>query len=158
MDAEWRRYRIEQATAWLERVREAGMRVRTLEAEVADLRARAEGVGAVDYTRERVSMSRPTDRAARTAGLLFDAIDRACGELDEWIRERERARSCLERLSDGLGRAALVRHYLLCEPWRDVARALGVGERTVYLRRDEALCELYDLMPAPERDPRPPAV
>ena len=57
MDVEWRRYRIGQAAGWLEKVRGMGARISALEAEIEDLRARAEGVGAIDYTRERVSRS-----------------------------------------------------------------------------------------------------
>jgi len=158
MDEEYRRYRIGQAAAWLGRVRDAGTRARRLEAEVSELRARAEGVGAIDYTRERVSRSPRTDRAAKVADELFEAIDSALAELDAFLRERRRARACLDGLSDEIGRSALIRHYLVGESWRAVAEAMGFDVRQMYRIREVSLCELYDLMPATERDPLPPAL
>ena len=158
MDAEWRRYRIGQAAGWLEKVRGMGARVSALEAEIEDLRARAEGLGAVDYTRERVSRSARSDATAEAAQRLFDALERHADELTTWLEARMRARSCLDGLRDEEGRAVLVRHYFVGETWREVAGAMGLAESSVYRLRDDALCDLYDLMPYSERDPRPPAV
>ena len=158
MDAEWRRYRIEQAGEYLEGIRRLGQRVRTIEAEVADLRARAEGVGAIDYTRERVSRSAPGDSAAEAAGLLFDALDGYLYELSGYEAERARARRCLASLGSEVGHRGLTRRYLLGWKWGRIAEDMGYSAQSVYRIRDDALCEFYDLMPADARDPRYPAL
>ena len=155
---EYRRYRIEQAAAYLERIREMRRRTRTLEAEVAELRADAEGLGAMDYTRERVKTSPPGDRMAEVAGRLFERLDEFADEYEEFVAERERARSCMRKLADHDHYEVLVRRYLNGEAYRAIAEAMGYELVTIYKKRLDALDAFYDVMPYNERDPLPPAL
>jgi len=158
MEDEFREYRIEQAGAWLDRIRRMGVKVRTLEGEIAELRADAEGLKALDYTRERVSMSPSGDRMAEIAALVFDKLDEFTDEYGGYMFERERARSCIMRLPDERHAAVLVRRYLSGQLWKEISESMGYDLRTVYRLRADGLCELYDLMPPTERDPIPSAM
>ena len=157
MDEELKRYRIDVAARYLDRIRGLGIRVKTLEAEIDELRADLEGVGAMDYTRERVSKSPAGDRMAEGVGRLFDRLDTFLDELREFEDERQRARECLDRLEDPVDHAILVRRYLLGEQFRTIAEELHVELVTVYKRRRSALDAFYDVMPAQERDRLPDA-
>lgn len=157
MDEELRRYRIDVAARWLERVRSLGIRVRVLESEIAELRADAEGLGAMDYTRERVSASPSGDRMAEVASRIFERLDDLVDERREYEAERARARGCIDRLEDPMHWDVLVMRFLNGERWSAIADALGVKLPTVYAWRRDALDALYDVMPAQEKDAIPRA-
>lgn len=157
MDEELRRYRIDVAARWLERVRALGIRVRVLESEIAELRADAEGLGAMDYTRERVSMSAPGDRMADIAARIFERLDDLVDERREYEGERARARGCIDALENPMHRDVLVMRFLNGERWSAIADALGVKLPTVYAWRRDALDALFDVMPAQEKDAIPRA-
>ena len=157
MDEELKRYRIDVAARWLERVRALGIRVRVLESEIAERRADAEGLGAMDYTRERVSTSPSGDRMAEVASRIFERLDDLVDERREYEGERARARGCIDVLENPMHRDVLVMRFLNGERWSAIADALGVKLPTVYAWRRDALDALFDVMPAQEKDAIPRA-
>lgn len=157
MTEEIERYRIEQARAWLERVRALSGYERTLRAQVDE---QLGTIKAVRYDRDSVQTS-PTDDAVmlaaakhiETAELLAQIADEAAAVRDEAVR-------CIAQLSDPRCSQALQLYYIGADrpTWEQVCVEMSYSYAQVMRFADSGLSEIYGLMPARERDSVPRAL
>ena len=158
MDEEYMQYRIDQAHAYLERIRKMGDDCAALQAEVDDARVRATGVTGIDYTRDLVKSS-PTDgKMADAVSAIRDAISDYVVKLAEFTGERSRASDAL-MLMDDLTEARVLRlRYLLDWKWEKVCTEMDYTWDGMMKLRRRALLHAYDVIPHSERDPMHPAI
>lgn len=159
MTGEWEQYRIDQAAAWLSRVRRVAGYADYMESSADRQLELADNLRGIDYSAVRVSTS-PTadaipDAVARHMELAedFAAIASAAREL------QSAAAHALSRLPDPTEAECLQRYYVdRAKTWEHVCVAMGYTYDGLMKLRRRALLHAYDAMPHSERDPIHPAL
>lgn len=159
MTGEWEQYRIDQAAAWLSKVRRVAGYADYMESSADRQLELADNLRGIDYSAVRVSTS-PTadaipDAVARHMELAedFAAIASAAREL------QSAAAHALSRLPDPTEAECLHRYYIdKAASWDEVGDAMGYTYDGMMKLRKRALLSAYDVMPHSERDPIHPAL
>lgn len=151
MDPDKLRYHAHQAALYLDHVRGMGVQVKMLNYSIAELEAKAEGVSALDYSKDNVQTS-PTD----------SAMPNAVSELIEQKRDREAKRDlyadelaavtrAFERMPNKTYAAILDAHYIGEASWKQIAAEYPMSKRGIMKVRQKALAMFYDYMPPSQR-------
>jgi len=158
MDEELQRYRIEQAEAWLSRVRKLVGYERAMR-EAADTQYEmADGLRGMDYSRVQVSVSATPD-AIPNAVIAHDEAGDSLASIADSARERiTQAAMALNEMQDPTEAAALTLYYIACRKWEEVCVELSYSWDGMMTMRRRALLHAYDVMPHSERDPMEPAI
>lgn len=156
---EWDRYRRGQSRAYLDRVRELGLKVEAVQAEAERIRDMVGGLRGIDYAQPSVKGSPSGDERMVSAVAAVQEITRAyCADLAEYLEAYREAKACLDRMG-GKGAALLRLRYLANEDWGPIAKRLGYSSAASAKKTGmSALCRLYDYLPSSARDPLPPAL
>ena len=151
---EWDRYRRSQSRAYLERVRELGLKVEAVQAEAERIRDMVGGLRGIDYMQPSVKSSPSGDDRMVAAVAAVQEVTRAyCADMVEYLEAYQEAKRCLGRMG-GKGAAVLRLRYLAGREWSDVAKAIGYASETAAKNAGRvALVELYDHLPSTGRDP-----
>ena len=158
MNDEYRNYRIEQAHAYLERIRNMGDDCAALQEEVDDARERASGVTGIDYARDRVSTSASDDGMVNAIESIRHAIREYAVKLSELLDERKRASDAMDKMDDYTEAKALRLRYICGWKWGRVCTEMDYTWDGMMKLRRRALCSYWDVMPMSERDPVQPAM
>lgn len=161
------RNKIRQVKPWLERVRIASRESRKAQALVDYMSAKAEEVGAIDYTRERVHRSvGEHSMADHMDGITLARLEASAAfatyraEVDEAIKRLKSLDAeyflvlaayyidGAETLADAGKRVAAIQTRAGIAP---------IKGQAVYRLHETALLAAYDVIPTEWRDPRPPA-
>ena len=155
---EYANYKIDQAHAYLERIRKMGEDCAALQAEVDDARDRAGGLKGIDYAKDRVKSS-PTDDA------MVDAIERIhvairdyVVKLSELLDVRKAASDALNLMDDYTEAKALRLRYICNWKWERICTEMNYTWDGMMTLRRRALNSYWDVMPLQERDPLQPAI
>lgn len=148
MDDELMRYRVEKARAYMTHIAIITDVHMVYSSRVTMLRAKAEGVSAIDYSAVKVNGGAGGDIYARLleAEQDYDAHRR---DYIEAVREFDRCTLLMEPRE----RSILRRHYIGGASLVEIADDLGIGERWCRRLHLRALNSLYDYMPHIWRDP-----
>lgn len=158
MDEEYRQYRIDQAHAYLERIRRMGEDCAGLQQLVDDARERADGVKGIDYSAVRVSTS-PTDEGMLIAvDAIKERIRDYVTALAEYEDMRHEASRSLMRMEDSVEAKALRLRYLCGYEWEAVCVDMHYSWQGMMSLRRRALTSFWEVMPPGERDPMEPAI
>lgn len=157
LDSEMVLYRTEQAESYLKQVRKLYMQVRELEAMIAAQRELVSGLKGIDYTKSMTKSSANNDKVPDGVSRLFEMISEATTKIAECVELQGEAANTLDEMG-GLGGKVLKLRYVFARSWDDAAKTLGYSSG--YLKRvaKDALCEYYDYMPLPYRDPKYSAI
>lgn len=158
MDQEFIDYRIEQATAYLEKVRKMAVRLISLNANIEEQKAIASGLTGIDYSRDIVSTSPTDDKMPNCVWKILQLVDDLEALHDEYDSRIRMALSAIERMKSSECAAAIEMHYIAGKDWASVAAALGYTKPGMMTLRKRALNEFYDVMPLTQRDPIPEAI
>lgn len=148
--------RVICATRHLDYLKDLVLRVNNLKEAIERERSRLDLTGAP--IKEYVSISRDHDALSDGIVQLQEMIKDYCTELAEYVEQMRIAHSVLDRLSKAEYTIALTRHYLFCEQWKDVAKAMGYTHSGLMTLRRKAIAELYGYMPEEWRRTLPKAV
>lgn len=151
MDSDKMRFHAHQAALYLDHVRGMGVQVKMLNLSIAELEAKAEGVNALDYSKDLVQTS-PTD----------DTMPNAVAELIKQKRDREAKRDLyaeelasvtrvLGRMPNKVYAAILDAHYIGEASWGQIADEYPMSKRGIMKVRQKALAMFYDHMPPSQR-------
>lgn len=151
MDEELRAYRIDQAHAYLERIRKLGDDCAALQQEVDDARERASGLTGIDYTRDRVATSANDEGMVNAVESIREAVREYAVKLSELLDERKRASDALNRMDDYTEARALRLRYICNWKWERVCTEMGYSWDGMMSLRRRALCSYWDVMPVSER-------
>lgn len=138
----------EAVRRWLSDVRRMERSARDLEHRIAEMRARITGLRGIDYSRTGPSGSR---HDAMQEGVA--ALEELCAEWSSSVALAAPAIAEAYMVMDGCSVPgyAVMRHCLLGERWRDVAKVVGYSERAVHLMLDNGYAEVYARMPEQAR-------
>lgn len=155
---EWDNYRRSQSRAYLEGVRDLGLKVEAVQAEAERIRDMVGGLRGLDYSQPKVRVSPVGDDSMVNAVAAVQEVTKAyCTDLAAYLEAYQEARACLDRMG-GKGAAVLRLHYLANEKWAGVAEKLGYGSaETAKKAGKAALAAFYDYVPLQYRDPLHPA-
>ena len=156
MTDEWTRYRIAQASRWLEHVRRLGQRVDTLREQADAARDAAAGLKGIDYSSVRGGST--GDRMADAVSRVQAAVEGYVSEAAAYEDERAEASARLSAMGDEAAHAALVRHYLLGRSWEECCVEMSYTYDGMMKLRKRGLDEAYDLMPQGWREKIEPAI
>lgn len=158
MNEEIQRYHVEQAHAYLERIRKLGKDCASLQAEADDARDRASGLTGIDYSRDVVRTTPTDDAMVNAVESIREAVRSYAVALAEFTEERIRASEAMNRMEDYTEARALRLRYLLGWDWEKVCVKMHYSYDGMMKLRRRALCSYYDVMPHTERDQIPRAV
>lgn len=158
MDDEYRTYRIEQAHAYLERIRKMGDSCASLQQEVEDARAKAEGVTGIDYSKDMVQVAANDDAMVNAIERIHAVMRAYTVKLSEMLDERKRASDSLNLMDDYTEARALRLRYICNWKWERVCTEMNYSWDGMMSLRRRALCSYWDVMPVSERDQIPKAI
>ena len=158
MDDEYRTYRIEQAHAYLERIRKMGDNCASLQQEVEDARTRAEGVTGIDYSKDMVQVTANDDAMVNAIERIHAVMRAYTVKLSEMLDERKRASDSLNLMDDYTEARALRLRYICNWKWERVCTEMNYSWDGMMSLRRRALCSYWDVMPVSERDQIPKAI
>lgn len=156
-NTDWQRYRREQSSAYLRRIRDMRRHIAALNAEIDEQRHLASGLTGIDYSRDVVDTSPTDDRMPNAVARLLDII----AERVELVRDyTDQLDECGAALRDLNGTYAdILRYRYLCDySWERIAAQANYSEAYLYELHNQALSAFWDYMPASQRDPLPRAL
>ena len=151
------RYRREQSSAYLKRIRAAKRHIAALNAEVEEHRALASGLKGIDYTQAAVRTSPTADAMSDAVAKLLDVVEQRIGLIREYAGMLDACGRALSEMNDTY--ADILRYRYICDyRWDRIAATLCYSEQRLYELHGQALSEFYLHMPTNERDPLPKAL
>ena len=154
MTPEYEQYCIEQAEAWLAKVRKAVAYANQLEESAAAHFARADNLKGIDYSAVRVQSSQAADAIPRAVIAHIEAAEKL-GELSEDARRRvDEAASALALMDDATEASCLQLYYVdALDTWEHVCVRMHYSYDGMMKLRRRALVHAYAVMPHIERNP-----
>ena len=155
---EYANYKIDQAHAYLERIRKMGEDCAALQAEVDDARDRAGGLKGIDYAKDMVKSSPTDDAMVNAIDRIHAAIRDYVVKLSELLDERKAASDALNLMDDYAEAKALRLRYICNWKWERICTEMNYTWDGMMTLRRRALNSYWDVMPLQERDPMQPAI
>ena len=144
---EWDDWRVEQAHAYLERVRRMGADCAGLRRLVEDARANLGAVRGLDYSRGGGTQTAGDDAIVNEIAAVQESVQTYVTKLAEYEDERHRAAMTVDRMPDPTEARVIRLRYLLGLGWGKVCDKMGYAEPTVMKLRRRALISFYEAMP-----------
>ena len=155
--SDWQRYRREQSSAYLRRIRDMRRHIAALNAEIDEQRHLASGLTGIDYSRDAVSTSPNDDAMPNAVSKLLDLIAERVALVRDYAAMLDECNDALIE-TGGLSETILRCRYVNDMAWEDVARELGYSEQWMYELHNRALLDFYNHMPTSGKDPLPRAL
>ena len=155
----YEQYCIDQAEAWLSKVRRTVGYSKRLEESAAIVMARADNLKAMRYDEVRVKSS-PTPDAIPNAIILAEEMGVTLSEIAGESRERVlQAARALSRMDDANEATCLQLYYVdAVRTWEMVCVNMNYSYDGMMKLRRRALLHAYEVMPHSEREPIHPAI
>lgn len=153
MDEEYERYRIDQAEAWLLKVRRLVGYERAMRDAAESQFALADGLKGIDYASIRVSTSADGDAIPRAVEAHIVAAEDLEAIAEDAAGRVRSAAAALDSMDDPTEAAALASYYIACKTWEQVCVDMAYTWQGMMTLRRRALLHAYDVMPHTERDP-----
>lgn len=152
-------YCIDQAEAWLSKVRKTVGYANHLEESAKLQYARADGLKGIDYNAVHVSSTLYVD-GIPDAVAAHESLGDSLSAISEAAREKvDAAARALADMDDPTEAACLQLYYVdSLATWEHVCARMHYTYDGMMKLRRRALLHAYDVMPHFERDPMPPAI
>lgn len=145
---EWDDWRVEQAHAYLERVRRMGADCAGLRRLVEDARANLGAVRGLDYSRGGGgSQTAGDDAIVNEIAAVQESVASYVTKLAEYEDERHRAAMAVDRMPDPTEARVLRLRYLLGWKWENICVEVGYSYDGIMKLRRRALVSFYEVMP-----------
>ena len=149
---EWQRYRREQSSAYLRRIRDMRRHIAALNAEIDEQRHLASGLTGIDYSRDMVDTSPTDDRMPNAVSRLLDIIAERVALVREYTGQLDECGAALRKLNGTY--ADVLRYRYLCDySWEQITEKMGYSDPYINELHNTALSAFYDCMPPTQRDP-----
>ena len=159
MTPEFEQYRIEQAEAWLDKVRKSVAYAARLEESAEAQYARADGLKAMDYTRDRVKVPATSDAIPDAVAAHMEMGEKFAEIAQDAKRKAVEAAEAIARMDDPTEASCLHLYYVdALETWEHVCVRMHYTYDGMMKLRRRAMLHAYDVMPHREREPRAPAI
>lgn len=145
---EWDDWRVEQAHAYLERVRRMGADCAGLRRLVEDARANLGAVRGLDYSRGGGgSQTAGDDAIVNEIAAVQESVQTYVTRLAEYEDERHRAAMTVDRMPDPTEARVIRLRYLLGWKWENICVEVGYSYDGIMKLRRRALVSFYEVMP-----------
>lgn len=145
---EWDDWRVEQAHAYLERVRRMGADCAGLRRLVEDARANLGAVRGLDYSRGGGGAQTAGDDAiVNEIAAVQESVQTYVTRLAEYEDERHRAAMTVDRMPDPTEARVIRLRYLLGWKWENICVEVGYSYDGIMKLRRRALVSFYEVMP-----------
>ena len=144
---EWDDWRVEQAHAYLERVRRMGADCAGLRRLVEDARANLGAVRGLDYSRGGGGQTAGDDAIVNEIAAVQESVQAYVTRLAEYEDERHRAAMTVDRMPDPTEARVIRLRYLLGWKWENICVEVGYSYDGIMKLRRRALASFFDVMP-----------
>ena len=144
---EWDDWRVEQAHAYLERVRRMGADCAGLRRLVEDARANLGAVRGLDYSRGGGSQTAGDDAIVNEIAAVQESVASYVTKLAEYEDERHRAAMAVDRMPDPTEARVIRLRSLLGWKWENICVEVGYSYDGIMKLRRRALVSFYEVMP-----------
>lgn len=145
---EWDDWRVEQAHAYLERVRRMGADCAGLRRLVEDARANLGAVRGLDYSRGGGGTQTAGDDAiVNEIAAVQESVASYVAKLAEYEDERHRAAMTVDRMPDPTEARVIRLRYLLGWKWENICVEVSYSYNGIMKLRRRALMSFYEVMP-----------
>ena len=144
---EWDDWRVEQAHAYLERVRRMGADCAGLRRLVEDARANLGAVRGLDYSRGGGSQTAGDDAIVNEIAAVQESVASYVAKLAEYEDERHRAAMAVDRMPDPTEARVIRLRYLLGWKWERICTDTDYSWQGMMKLRRRALLGFYEVMP-----------
>lgn len=145
---EWDDWRVEQAHAYLERVRRMGADCAGLRRLVEDARANLGAVRGLDYSRGGGGTQTAGDDAiVNEIAAVQESVQAYVTRLAEYEDERHRAAMTVDRMPDPTEARVIRLRYLLGWKWENICVEVSYSYNGIMKLRRRALMSFYEVMP-----------
>lgn len=148
MTSAWDDWRVEQAHAYLERVRRMGADCAGLRRLVEDARANLGAVRGLDYSRGGGGTQTAGDDAiVNEIAAVQESVQAYVTRLAEYEDERHRAAMTVDMMPDPTEARVIRLRYLLGWKWENICVEVGYSYDGIMKLRRRALVSFYEVMP-----------
>lgn len=151
MDPDKLRYHAHQAALYLDHVRGMGIQVKMLNLSIAELEAKAEGVSALDYSKDNVQTSPTNETIPKIIDKLIEQKQIRESKKELYAEELAAVTRALDRMPNKTYAAVLDAHYVGEASWKQIAAEFPMSKRGIMKVRQKALAMFYDYMPPSQR-------
>lgn len=144
---EWDDWRVEQAHAYLERVRRMGADCAGLRRLVEDARANLGAVRGLDYSRGGGTRTAGDDAIVNEIAAVQESVQAYVTRLAEYEDERHRAAMTVDRMPDPTEARVIRLRYLLGWKWENICVEVSYSYNGIMKLRRRALMSFYEVMP-----------
>lgn len=109
---------------YLMQVYNVDTRIRAIKSEMDAIRAEITSIGAVDYSKDRVSTSNMSDLSDKVVRLEHSVWKRE-DRVDKWIKKRDEISKLIDSVEDSTLSALLRYRYILGLDWKEISKILG---------------------------------
>ena len=135
-----------QAREYLKPIRWYDIRIQSLKERIDQLEGDLLSLGAVDYTKERLSGGGTPTGLENGVAALIDAKEKAQNEISQLVVKREQAVSVINKLPFIEWREVLTNTYIIGNPDTITARRMNYSVPRIEQLRKQALMKFGEIM------------
>lgn len=136
-----------QAREYLKPIRWYDIRIQSLKERIDQLEGDLLSLGAVDYSKERLSGGGTPTGLENGVAALIDAKEKAQKEISQLVVKREQAVSVINKLPFIEWREVLTNTYIIGNPDTITARRMNYSVPRIEQLRKQALMKFGEIMP-----------
>ena len=136
-----------QAREYLKPIRWYDIRIQSLKERIDQLEGDLLSLGAVDYSKERLSGGGTPTGLENGVAALIDAKEKAQKEISQLVIKREQAVSVINKLPFIEWREVLTNTYIIGNPDTITARRMNYSVPRIEQLRKQALMKFGEIMP-----------
>ena len=124
-----------------ERARKSHLKYDSLRLELEEIETIIRNI-TVDYTKPKVQGSGGHDRLAAAMDRLLKIKKKCIYQADDCTRKIIEAKEMIDLVENPKAYDVLIRRYIRCQNWEDIAEECGIDYTTAFRRRDSGIREI----------------
>ena len=135
------------ASNYLKEIKSSTLEIQSAKRELQRLRSDITSLGAIDYSKDRVSCGGTPEGLESSIAKMVDSESRCLEKTNDLIILREDARKLIDSLDCVIGKIILMQEYVNGMSFKGVVSFVGLSKSQTQLYKREALEQLGTLIP-----------
>ncbi len=135
------------ASNYLKEIKSSTLEIQSAKRELQRLRSDITSLGAIDYSKDRVSGGGTPEGLESSIAKMVDSESRCLEKTNDLIILREDARKLIDSLDCVIGKIILMQEYVNGMSFKGVVSFVGLSKSQTQLYKREALEQLGTLIP-----------
>lgn len=137
---------VERAVKYLEPIRLIDKQIQSIKVEIQQLRNNITSIGAIDYSKDRVSGGGTPSGIENSVARFMDLAQKKQNKIDTLTKQHCAASAMIDRLTEGVGAVILRYEYILGLPTKQAFGIVGYGVTQSKEYKRKALLELGEMI------------